>query len=540
MNKVMIRLLSLSLLLTLALAAPAAAKAPIVGVGDQSPAMFTDPSFQQLGVKHSRLVLAWDWYKHPNLISSTDQWMAAAQAAGVRPLVAFNVNWGTKNGHRKPPSIAAYRKSFRLVRERYPFVSDYTAWNEANHTAQPTAKSPRLAARYYNAMRSDCRSCTIVAADVLDTRDMVAWVKKFKKHAKKPAHLGHPQLQGRQRRDQHHEAAAEGRQGPGLADRDRRHPAPQAGRRQPRRPQAHQGPAGQGRQARLQDRQGEPPHLARLLLRVGEEEGQPLGLGLRRAQRRPAPVVPRAQARPALRRRRRRGDRPLAHSQPEGDSARQKHHAGEGHQALVGACVGERLRLRGSAGTPWPRGVGAGSCAGPPARARGRGLRLLRTRLSPRSGRCRTDRCTGRPRRPAPAPRQGRPARAPGRRAWLPVAGPSGRQCIPPFRSDTVLRDGSAAHPAADRPGLDAPPGRRHGHEPLRPGVALDRVGAPGDRGGRQLSRSRSRRAAGAGPRAAPDGRAADRLPARGAGRPARRRARRRRRARGGQRHHAS
>jgi Glycosyl hydrolase catalytic core len=186
MNTVMIRLLSLSLLLTLALAAPAAAKSPIVGVGDQSASMFSDPNFQKLGVKHSRLVLAWDWYKHPYLVSSTDTWMAAVQAAGIRPLVAFNVNWATKNGHRKPPSIGEYRKSFRLIRERYPFVTDYTAWNEANHTAQPTARSPRLAARYYNAMRSDCRSCTIVAADVLDTRDMVAWIKKFKKYAKSP------------------------------------------------------------------------------------------------------------------------------------------------------------------------------------------------------------------------------------------------------------------------------------------------------------------------------------------------------------------
>jgi hypothetical protein len=183
MKQVMIRLLSLSLLLTLALAAPAAAK-PIVGVGDQSPKMFTDPSFKKLGVKHSRLVLAWDWYKHPYLVASTETWMAAAQAAGIKPLVAFNVNWATKNGNRKPPSIAAYRKSFRLVRERYPFVTDYSAWNEANHTAQPTAKNPRLAARYFNAMRGDCRSCTIVAADVLDTKDMVAWVKKFKKHAR--------------------------------------------------------------------------------------------------------------------------------------------------------------------------------------------------------------------------------------------------------------------------------------------------------------------------------------------------------------------
>jgi hypothetical protein len=184
MKPVMIRLLSLTLLLTAALATPAAAKAPVVGVGDQSAKMFADPKFQQLGVKHSRLVLAWDWYKHPWIVASTDEWMAAAQAAGVRPLVAFNVNWATKNGHRKPPSIASYHRSFRLVRERYPWVRDFSAWNEANHTAQPTAKSPRLAARYFNAMRKDCRSCTIVAADVLDTRDMVAWVKKFSKHAR--------------------------------------------------------------------------------------------------------------------------------------------------------------------------------------------------------------------------------------------------------------------------------------------------------------------------------------------------------------------
>ncbi len=184
MTQVMIRLLSLSLLLTLALAAPAAAKKPIVGVGDQNPKMFSDPNFQKLGVKHSRLVLAWDWYKTQWMIDSTDAWMAAAQAAGVRPLVAFNVNWATKNGHRKPPSISEYRKSFRLVRERYPWVSDFSAWNEANHTAQPTAKNPRLAARYFNALRADCRTCTIVAADVLDTKDMIAWVKKFKKHAR--------------------------------------------------------------------------------------------------------------------------------------------------------------------------------------------------------------------------------------------------------------------------------------------------------------------------------------------------------------------
>ena len=40
-----------------------------------------------------------------------------------------------------------------------------------------------MAARYYNALRKDCRTCTIVAADVLDSTDMLAWVKKFKRFA---------------------------------------------------------------------------------------------------------------------------------------------------------------------------------------------------------------------------------------------------------------------------------------------------------------------------------------------------------------------
>jgi hypothetical protein len=178
----MLRLLPLTLLLSLGLVSTASAKAPIVGVGDQNAAMFGSSAFTKLGVRHSRLVLAWDWYRDPHAVYQADVWMQQAQAAGVRPLVAFNRNWRS-NGHRKLPSLTLYRKSFRLVRERYPWVTDYSAWNEANHSSQPTSKKPYMAARYYNAMRKDCRTCTIVAADVLDSRDMVAWVKKFKRHA---------------------------------------------------------------------------------------------------------------------------------------------------------------------------------------------------------------------------------------------------------------------------------------------------------------------------------------------------------------------
>src|SRR5215216_758100 len=110
MKPLMIRLLSLSLLLSQALAAPASAQAPIIGIGDQSASMFSASAFQKLGVKHSRLALEWDWYRNPHTVYQTDLWMQSAQAAGVRPLVAFNRNWRS-NGHRKLPSMSLYRKS---------------------------------------------------------------------------------------------------------------------------------------------------------------------------------------------------------------------------------------------------------------------------------------------------------------------------------------------------------------------------------------------------------------------------------------------
>jgi hypothetical protein len=178
------RLTSLCLLAFVLTASPAAART-VIGIGDQDPAMFADPAFQALDVKHSRLTLAWDWNKEPHTVALTDQWMEAARAAGVRPLIAFNRNW-RKGGEKVLPSMRAYRRSFRAFRRRYPDVRDFSAWNEANHPSQPTFNRPRAAARFYNAMRSSCPSCRIVAADVLDSRTMLPWIAKFKRYARKP------------------------------------------------------------------------------------------------------------------------------------------------------------------------------------------------------------------------------------------------------------------------------------------------------------------------------------------------------------------
>jgi hypothetical protein len=180
----MIRRLPVCLLAFFALAAPAAANTPTVGLGDQHPEMFSDPAFRSLDIAYSRYVLEWDWYRSPRKVAATDWWMSAAHDAGVNPLVAFGRDW-RPSGQFQLPSMKLYRQSFSAFRARYPWVRDFSAWNEANHTAQPTANKPKAAARFYLAMQHACPACHVTAADVLDSPDSFAWIKRFKRYAPK-------------------------------------------------------------------------------------------------------------------------------------------------------------------------------------------------------------------------------------------------------------------------------------------------------------------------------------------------------------------
>ncbi len=75
----------------------------------------------------------------------------------------------------------------------YPWVKTYSAWNEVNHVSQPTAKSPKLAARYYNVLRNytKSRKFKLVAADVLDSSNVASYLRSFLRSAK-----GSPRLWG--------------------------------------------------------------------------------------------------------------------------------------------------------------------------------------------------------------------------------------------------------------------------------------------------------------------------------------------------------
>ncbi len=165
--------------------APEVSKAatPLVGIGDNAPEMFSDPNYLKLKTKIARKIVPYDFYHHADERFEFNRWMDAAQLAGVRPLIAFNAS---ARSPKRLPTPGAFRKSFDYVRKNYPTVRDFTVWNEANHRSQPTRQNPRRAAQYFNAVRTRCASCKIVAADVLDQSNMLTWVATFRRYAKQP------------------------------------------------------------------------------------------------------------------------------------------------------------------------------------------------------------------------------------------------------------------------------------------------------------------------------------------------------------------
>ena len=192
--------LILSLILVLAsLLAPSAAEASRyrVGIGDQSASMFSAPAFQRLGLKRVRYLVPWDWERQSFQRGEISAYLGAARGWGKEVLVTCTASRGCWNGryskaaHCRAPSAARYRRSFRRFRAAFPDVHVFAPWNEANHASQPTARSPRLAARYYNVVRSSCRGCTIVAADVLDQSGVERYLKRFRRYAK-----GSPRIWG--------------------------------------------------------------------------------------------------------------------------------------------------------------------------------------------------------------------------------------------------------------------------------------------------------------------------------------------------------
>lgn len=149
-----------------------------IGIADQKADLFGDARFQGLGVRHVRRSIPWDAMRYGWQVAELDEWLNAAQAAGVTPLITFARSRHASRRHLVP-TPAQVLSAFRAFRQRYPWVTEFAASNESNHGGEPTHRRPDLAARYYVGMKRACVSCKILAADLLDIGNMVSWVRRF-------------------------------------------------------------------------------------------------------------------------------------------------------------------------------------------------------------------------------------------------------------------------------------------------------------------------------------------------------------------------
>jgi hypothetical protein len=175
------RLAALLVVLLAALAVAAPASALTIGIADQKPDMFSDPRFQNSGIRFARRAVAWDARTSPGQTAALDEWMNAARAAHVDPLVSFT---HSSVDRRQLPTPERLLYEFRRFRARYSWVTEFATWNEANHCGEPTCHRPELVAAYWRKLRIACPKCKILGAEVLDMPNMTSWVKAFRRVSK--------------------------------------------------------------------------------------------------------------------------------------------------------------------------------------------------------------------------------------------------------------------------------------------------------------------------------------------------------------------
>ncbi|HWX96713.1 MAG TPA: hypothetical protein VNZ01_07655 [Solirubrobacteraceae bacterium] len=160
-----------------------AASRLLVGISDNQSTTFADPRFRWLGMSAARLVVPWDVVKRKSELGWQSVWLQEARAHGVKPLIVFDKD---PSKPTQLPSLAAYGKAVKAFMTLFPWVRDYSPWNEENHYLEPTSRDPQRAAQYFNLLSLLCRRCNVTAADVLDIPNMSEWTQKFLRFAHHP------------------------------------------------------------------------------------------------------------------------------------------------------------------------------------------------------------------------------------------------------------------------------------------------------------------------------------------------------------------
>ena len=129
---------------------------PVVGVADNSSQMFGDPRFLALGITDVRDDVPWNVLSRRSARRSLATWLAAAQAAGMTPLITFDHDNGSVATQRHLPTVKQFSNAFRQFRALYPWVTEFETWDEANFYLEGTSTNPKRAAQFYEVLRKDC------------------------------------------------------------------------------------------------------------------------------------------------------------------------------------------------------------------------------------------------------------------------------------------------------------------------------------------------------------------------------------------------
>ncbi len=181
-------------LLALALPTAATAQTPhvVVGIGEQSPDLFEDTRFHSTGIRNARLIVPYDVVKAGGLwLQVADVWLERARRDGIEPLVSFSHSF-VKRRQFRLPTVREYSARVAEFRARYPWVREFSTWNEANHKGtQPTGRHPRRTAVFYRALKRQCPDCTVLAVEVLLTHSWKTWrwIRRFRERAGRGPHI---------------------------------------------------------------------------------------------------------------------------------------------------------------------------------------------------------------------------------------------------------------------------------------------------------------------------------------------------------------
>jgi hypothetical protein len=185
-------ILPLALLLAALVAVPAAQAKVRVGLSEQNPTVFDQSNWAKLKLKRVRYIVSWDYARSASEHAEVRHFMNTARAYGQEVLVTFNAHRGCFNGRRynkrrkacKAPSSKRYKAAVKAFRKEFPSTRVFAPWNEVNHVSQPTYRKPKLAARYYKALKSACKRCKVMAADVLDSSNVKSYLRAFQRATK--------------------------------------------------------------------------------------------------------------------------------------------------------------------------------------------------------------------------------------------------------------------------------------------------------------------------------------------------------------------